>query len=281
MLLHIALVHCNSLAWATTSFSFRHPRQSRIRADVQHQHQLHLSSSGSRSPSAIPDSLKVLQWNELCDSVSSFASTPLGRKASLSQLSAVADVSFEDSKKLLAETAAAIQLIDYGAPMDFAELDLVLVKLAIEHASRGFPVGGLEAMAVATLLQFAHTLQIALETAAKEDTDCYNNFMPLAQVILDAIISRQLVKSILQVVDDDGSVKDSAVCLLRPLFYILFRLLHAGHNRRRNSNIRKPSRYLKIGNSIQIEFDVKKSIEFELRTSSSPPIVYYNSLRSH
>lgn len=65
-------------------------------------------------------------------------------------------------------------------------------------------------MAVATLLQFAHTLQIALETAAKEDTDCYNNFMPLAQLILDAIINRQLVKSILQVVDDDGSVKDSA-----------------------------------------------------------------------
>lgn len=94
--------------------------------------------------------------------------------------------------------------------MDFAEVDLVLVKLAIEHASRGFPVGGLEAMAVATLLQFAHTLQIALETAAKEDTDCYNNFMPLAQLILDAIINRQLVKSILQVVDDDGSVKDSA-----------------------------------------------------------------------
>ncbi|ONK73814.1 uncharacterized protein A4U43_C04F35660 [Asparagus officinalis] len=85
-----------------------------------------------------------------------------------------------------------------------------MVKSAIERVSRGLSVDGPEAMAVVGLMQRAQTLRATLETARKEGADCYTRFMPLAQSIMDAIISQALVKSIQQVIDDDGSVKDSA-----------------------------------------------------------------------
>lgn len=65
-------------------------------------------------------------------------------------------------------------------------------------------------MAVLSLILFAENLQITLKTAVKEDADWYNRFMPLTEVILDVAISRSFVKSVQQVIDEDGSVKDSA-----------------------------------------------------------------------
>jgi len=43
---------------------------------------------------------------------------------------------------------------------------------------------------------------------------------------MDAVISRTLVKSVQQVIDDDGSVKDSAVCFLLPYFLLGFLVKH-------------------------------------------------------
>lgn len=41
--------------------------------------------------------------------------------------------------------------------------------------------------------------------------------------ILDAVVNKSLVKSIQDIVDDDGSVKDTAVWFLHPtIFLILF-----------------------------------------------------------
>lgn len=75
-----------------------------------------------------------------------------------------------------------------------------------------FPVDGIEAIALVTMLQLADSLQINLKGAIKEDSDWLQRFMPIAEMIMDMSISRPLIKLIQSLVDEDGCVKDSAVC---------------------------------------------------------------------
>ncbi|KMT16439.1 hypothetical protein BVRB_3g050620 isoform C [Beta vulgaris subsp. vulgaris] len=65
-------------------------------------------------------------------------------------------------------------------------------------------------MAVAVLLQFAEALQTNIKGAIKENADMLDRFMPLAELILDWVTNKSLVKSILQVIDEDGYIKDTA-----------------------------------------------------------------------
>ncbi|XP_074573675.1 uncharacterized protein LOC141830088 isoform X2 [Curcuma longa] len=164
-------------------------------------------------PSELTDTLKILEWDKLCDAVAAFAGTALGRDATKAQLSHV-DVSFEESNKLLEETAAAVELINYGAGgLDFAGVDTVLS--AITRVSRGSPLNGTEAMAVVGLIKYADALQVTLKTAVKEDSEWYSRFMPITPMIMDVAISQAFVKSAQLVIDEDGSVKDSASSELR------------------------------------------------------------------
>ncbi|CAL1365626.1 unnamed protein product [Linum trigynum] len=160
-------------------------------------------------------SLIVLEWDKLCNLVASFASTSLGRQATLSQLWTL-DNSYDDSLMLLQETNAALQLRSHGGcRLDFSGLDLVLVESAIQHARRSLPISGAEAMAVGALLDSALCLQLNLKSAIKEDADWYRRFLPLSPVIMAMVINGSLVKMIQQVVDEDGSVKDSASSALK------------------------------------------------------------------
>ncbi|XP_034695689.1 auxin response factor 18-like [Vitis riparia] len=68
---------------------------------------------------------------------------------------------------------------------------------------------------VVALLQLAETLQLNLKAAIKEDADWYKRLMPTSEVIMGLVINRSLVKLIQQVVDEDGSVKDSASSVLK------------------------------------------------------------------
>ncbi|XP_042388931.1 endonuclease MutS2 isoform X2 [Zingiber officinale] len=166
-------------------------------------------------PSELTDTLKILEWDKLCGAVAAFAGTALGRDATKAQLSHV-DVSFEESNKLLKETAAAVELINYGAGgFDFAGVDTVLVKSAITRVSRGSPLNGSEAMAVVGLIKYADALQVTLKTAVKEDSEWYSRFMPITPMLMDVAISQSFVKSAQLVIDEDGSVKDSASSELR------------------------------------------------------------------
>ncbi|XP_021652858.2 uncharacterized protein LOC110644409 isoform X3 [Hevea brasiliensis] len=70
-------------------------------------------------------------------------------------------------------------------------------------------------MAVKAMLELADCLRLNLEAAIKEDADWYNRFMPLSQMIMELVINRSLVRMIQQVIDEDGSVKDSASPALR------------------------------------------------------------------
>ncbi|KAK9122435.1 hypothetical protein Syun_020052 [Stephania yunnanensis] len=156
------------------------------------------------------DSLRVLEWEKVCDCVASFAGTSLGKEALKEQLWFL-NRSYEESKSLLVETSAAVEIFKFGGcGMEFKAIDVELVKSAIGHASRGLPVEGSEALAVASLLQLSQALQSNLRAAFKEDTDSYNRFMPLTEWIMDLITNQALVNSIEQVVDEDGCVKDSA-----------------------------------------------------------------------
>ncbi|XP_058084489.1 uncharacterized protein LOC131232270 [Magnolia sinica] len=169
-----------------------------------------LHSPPQKSSSLLSDTLRLLEWDKVCDSVASFAGTSLGREATKVQLWSM-NVSYDESMSLLAETNAAVEMMKYGiSGTDFSGLDVFQVKSATERASRGLPVDGVEAMAVAGLLQFADILQSSMKAALKEDTDWYNRFMPLSEMVMQLVINRPLVKSVQQVIDEDGSVKDSA-----------------------------------------------------------------------
>lgn len=169
----------------------------------------------STKPTVILDSLRVLGWDKLCDVVSSFARTSLGSEAIKEQLWSL-DQTYEESLRLLKETNAAVEIYKYNnVILDLGGVNTLLVSSAIQNAGRGFPMSGKEAMSIATMLQFADTLQVSLKAALKENSDMYTRFMPLIEMIVAWGINRSLVKLIVQVVDEDGTVKDSAIPKLK------------------------------------------------------------------
>lgn len=142
------------------NFSF----QFRIRANLQQQQQplLHQSSNTAEfdereksKPRVLLNSIRVLEWDKVCDAVSSFAGTSLGRLASkvcsifsqikfcLSLIFRVFDwiilylvkeqlcsfdQTYEESLMLLRQTNAAVEIHKYNnAIMDFTGLDVFLV----------------------------------------------------------------------------------------------------------------------------------------------------------
>ncbi|VAH05197.1 unnamed protein product [Triticum turgidum subsp. durum] len=184
--------------------SVSHPRPRRLRA---------LVVAASASPSA--RSLRLLEWGKVCRAVASFAGTAHGREATEKQLWGVESVSYERSWKLLRETEAAVRLLgSSGGALDFSGLDTV-VESAINCVSGGSVIKGQEAMAVVSLMLFVESLQVTIKAAMKQDEDSYNLLLPLTETILDAVVSKSLVKSIQDVIDDDGSVKDTASPELR------------------------------------------------------------------
>ncbi|XP_016509116.1 uncharacterized protein LOC107826629 isoform X2 [Nicotiana tabacum] len=220
MLLSISLLPNSSASFATVAFAvpkihsvFRQSIRFKVHAFLNKP--LDSSSApASNRPSILVDSLRVLEWDKLCDSVASFAGTSLGKIALKEQLGYL-NQTFEDSLRLLEETNAAVEMNKYGAMMDFNGIDIELVKTAVQVARRGFPVSGTEAMNVVALLQFVEMLQSNVKAAIKQDAEWYQRFMPLTEMIMELTISRSLVRFIQQLVDEDGSVKDSASSSLK------------------------------------------------------------------
>ncbi|XP_057804258.1 uncharacterized protein LOC131019679 isoform X2 [Salvia miltiorrhiza] len=172
------------------------------------------SSVNGDHPSIVLDSLRLLQWDQLCDCVASFAGTTLGKQATKEQLWNL-NKSYERSIRLLDETKAAVEMHKYGAMTDFNGIDVALVETGIKCVRRGLPVSGSEAIALVVLLRLAETLQFNVIAAIKEDSDWFMRFMPLSELIVELVISQSLIKFIEQLVDEDGSVKDSASSNLR------------------------------------------------------------------
>ncbi|KAF6158778.1 hypothetical protein GIB67_040292, partial [Kingdonia uniflora] len=70
-------------------------------------------------------------------------------------------------------------------------------------------------------------LQYNVKATINEGTNWYNCFMSLTKVIMELVVTQSLVKSIQQVVDEEGSVRDFAVRLL--LLAFRFQLRSALH----------------------------------------------------
>ncbi|KAM0836264.1 hypothetical protein ACQ4PT_062411 [Festuca glaucescens] len=173
-----------------------------------------LAVAASASPSA--RSLRLLEWGKVCRAVASFAGTAHGREATEKQLWGVEDVSYEHSRRLLRETEAAVRLLgSSGGSLDFSGLDTVAVESAINRVSGGSVIKGQEAMAVVSLMLLVESLQGTIKAAMKQGEDSRDLLMPLTETILDAVVSKSLVKSIQDIIDDDGSVKDTASPELR------------------------------------------------------------------
>ncbi|XP_019059458.1 PREDICTED: uncharacterized protein LOC104825164 isoform X2 [Tarenaya hassleriana] len=174
------------------------------------------SSFGCRAKSNVrSDTLRVLEWDKLCDIVASFARTSLGREATKTQLWSL-DQNFDESLKLLDETNAAIQMREHGSfCLDLTSINLSLVESGIRHPRRGLSLQADQALAVASLLEFFETLQLTLKAAIKQDGDWYKRFMPLSKMILQPVINRSLIKMVQQVIDEDGSIRDSASSALK------------------------------------------------------------------
>ncbi|CAN6317896.1 unnamed protein product [Urochloa humidicola] len=171
-------------------------------------------AASSLSPSA--RSLRLLEWGKVCDAVASFAGTAHGRDATKKQLREVEDVSYEQSRRLLQETEAAVWLLDNtGGAMDFSGLNTVAIESAVHCVSGGAVIKGLEAVAVASLMLFVDSLQVNIKAAMKLDEGSHSRLTTLTETILDAVINKSLVKSIQDIIDDDGSVKDTASPELR------------------------------------------------------------------
>ena len=133
----------------------------------------------------VSESLRVLEWDKLCNSVSSFARTSLGRQASLTQLSSTNNpTSYQHYLSVLDETNAAVEMIKHGAcNLDLTGIHLHRVQSAIQHAHRTLPLDPNQALALVSLLQFSHNLQLTLKSAIKEDSDWYTRFMPLTHLV--------------------------------------------------------------------------------------------------
>ncbi|KAK2972814.1 hypothetical protein RJ640_028342 [Escallonia rubra] len=210
-MLSLALFGNSCTAIATVAFTTTRPSKRFTTQAFLNKPPPPLPNSTSH-PSVVLDSLRVLEWDKVCDSVASFAGTSLGQDATKAQLWSLGQ-SYTESLRLLEETNAAVEMHKYGGcTMDFAGIDVASVKSAVQHARRGLPMDGNEAMALVALLQFAESLQLNLKAAIKEDADWLQHFMPLSEMIMELVINRSLVKFIQQLIDEDGSVRDSA-CL--------------------------------------------------------------------
>ncbi|XP_059667338.1 uncharacterized protein LOC132312832 [Cornus florida] len=219
-------VLCNSAISITTTITFALPTTTATTTSISHRSvrfklRALLNKPSSSLPkhvnksSVVHDSLRLLEWNKLCDSVASFAGTSLGQEATKAQLWSL-NQTYEESLRLLGETNAAVEMHNHGdCVMDFSRIDVILVKSAIRNVRRRLPVDGTEAVAIVALLQFAETLQLNLKAAIKKDSDWYQRFMPLTETIMELVVNRSLVKFIQQIIDEDGSVKDSSSSTLK------------------------------------------------------------------
>ncbi|XP_076941882.1 uncharacterized protein LOC143611573 [Bidens hawaiensis] len=204
------MISSSSFGIPTSSFSFTSSIQFRFKLKPPPHAVAAFLKPQTQPPAVIETTLRVLQWDQLCDSVASFSGTSLGRQATKAELCCL-DHSYQDSLRLLAETNAAVQMHNHsGCVMDFTSIDIAKVKSAVQHAHRGFPVDGPEAVALVTMLQLVDSLQMNLKEAIKEDSDWLRRFMPVAEMIMDMSVNRPLVKFIQKLVDEDGCVKDSA-----------------------------------------------------------------------
>eukprot|EP00850_Spirogloea_muscicola_P005727 SM000026S08976 [mRNA] locus=s26:782458:789946:+ [translate_table: standard] len=124
----------------------------------------------------------------------------------------------EDSEALLAETQAAQNIESHlGGSLDFSGIQTSLVRGALGRISSGVAVSGPQAWAVASCLQAALALRKAISATAANEKNAATAaaLFPLIEMVTPMATHPELVKVILDIVEDDGVVKDTASPELR------------------------------------------------------------------
>lgn len=161
----------------------------------------------------------MLEWPRLCEAVAGFAATAMGKEkmqsGSVSNLLTLPTTK-EDSETLLLETRAGYEIDALcGGSFELQTIRTSTVKSCVEQVNKGVVVTGAHAVAVAGLLQCAQQLRKAVVTAVQDNKERLDVLQPIVDLVSPLLSRPDLIKSIWNVVDDEGTVKDSASPELR------------------------------------------------------------------
>lgn len=163
--------------------------------------------------SAAMETLELLEWPRVCRAVASFAATTLA-KEQLQVLEIPA--TREASEALLELTSAGVEFISLlGGPFELGVLRTQVVKDCILRIRKGMVVSGVEALAVAMLLQTSGNVRRQVSNTAQEFQDRQSVLEPIVDMLGPMATHPELEKGIWRIIDEDGTVKDSASPELR------------------------------------------------------------------
>lgn len=163
--------------------------------------------------SAAMETLDLLEWPRVCRAVASFAATSLGKE----QLQVLEIPATRDASEVLLElTSAGVELISLlGGAFELGALKTQVVKDCVLRARKGMVVSGIEALSIALLLQMGRNVRRQVFNTAQEFQNRQSVLQPLLDMVGPIATHPDLEKGIWRVIDEDGSVKDSASPELR------------------------------------------------------------------
>ncbi|CAK9228909.1 unnamed protein product [Sphagnum jensenii] len=165
--------------------------------------------------SAEAETMELLEWPRVCQSVADFCATALGKKELLEVLLEMRKTR-EESEALMQQTSAGVEIVSLlGGAFEFGALKTDVVKLCVERVCKGAVVSGPEVVSVVTLLQTGHSVHRSVNATVQEHPDRQLLMQPLLEMVSPMVTHPELVKVVWTVVDEDGSVKDSASPELR------------------------------------------------------------------
>ncbi|CAM6048098.1 unnamed protein product [Sphagnum compactum] len=173
------------------------------------------ATSVSFGRSAEAETMELLEWPRVCQSVADFCATALGKKELLEVLLEMSKTR-EESEALMQQTSAGVEIVSLlGGAFEFGALKTDVVKLCVERVRKGAVVSGPEVVSVVTLLQTGHSVRRSVNATVQEHPDRQLLMQPLLEMVNPMVTHPELVKAVWTVVDEDGSVKDSASPELR------------------------------------------------------------------
>lgn len=168
-----------------------------------------IESDDSMGP-AFKTTLEMLEWPRLCEHVSAFASTTIGR-AAVQGLSI--PTTQPETEDLVTETAAMMLMeSEYATALDFGGINTSEAAVSIRRASRGGLLSGQQLVAVVSVVQGGSKLRTAITAVVKQaQGDARPDALqPLAASVKNVVVDRGVAAAIEAAIREDGAVRDSA-----------------------------------------------------------------------
>ncbi|KAK9866014.1 hypothetical protein WJX84_002049 [Apatococcus fuscideae] len=152
----------------------------------------------------------LLEWPLLCEHVARFASTTLGRQATLRLEVPVQEAA---SQKLLRETAAMDVLeSQYAASLDFGGMSTDEAETALRRVRKGGMLTGRMLNGVASVLIGAASLRASITSAARSATDSGETSIlrPLSGPVREVETHPEVIAAIRRAISEEGIVQPTA-----------------------------------------------------------------------